>query len=34
MTLRTKEILCRLVRLQPRIGKFGTRIFWVIISEL
>jgi len=31
MTLRTMAVICRFVRLQPRIRKFGTRKFWVVM---
>jgi hypothetical protein len=33
ITLRTIDVICRFVRLQPRIRKFGTRKFWVVMRK-
>jgi hypothetical protein len=33
MTLRTIAVICRFVRLQPRIRKFGTRKLWVVMCK-
>jgi hypothetical protein len=33
MTLRTIEVICLFVKLQPRMGKFGTRKLWVVMCK-